>query len=83
MVLVEGRLRGEEFMAAAQLAKAASGYVFRPKRLFIDDEHLIDIAGKTLAISNNWGLPSLPLIDRIISAVPGAKISYKRVAGSE
>ncbi len=83
MVLVDGRLRGDEFMAAAQLAKAASGYVFRPKRLFIDDEHLIDIAGKTLAISNNWGLPSLPLIDRIISAVPNAKMSYKRVAESE
>lgn len=83
IVLVDGRLRGDDFMVAAQSAKAASGYVFRPKRLFMDDEHLIDIAGKTLAISNQWGLPSLPLIDQIISAVPSAKISYKRVAESE
>jgi hypothetical protein len=83
MVLVDGHLRGDEFLTAAQSAKAASGYVFRPKRLFIDDEHLINIDGKTLAISNQWGLPSLPLIGRIISAVPATKISYRRSADTE
>jgi len=83
MVVVEGRLRGDEFLAAAQIAKAATGYVFRPKRLFLDDEYLLDIEGKTVAISNQWGLLSLPLIDEIVRAVPAAKISYKSSAELE
>ena len=83
MVIVDCHPRGEDFLAAAQKAKAASGYVFRPKRLFMDDEHLIDIGDKTVAISNQWGLPSLPLIDEIIKAVPSAKISYQRADESD
>ena len=82
MVIVDGHPRGEAFLAAAQVAKDESGYVFRPQRLFMDDEELIDIGDKTVAISNQWGLPSLPLIDKIISAVPSAKISYKQAEKS-
>lgn len=83
MVVVDGHLRGEAFLAAAQMERANSGYVFRPRRLFIDDEHLIDIGDKTVAISNQWGLRSLPVIDQIISAVPSVKISYKQSEDSE
>lgn len=78
MVIVDGHPRGEAFLSAAKDAKAESGYVFRPKRLFMDDEHLIDVGDKTVALSNQWGLPSLPLVDEIIKAVPSAKISYKK-----
>ena len=78
MVVVEGHPRGEEFLAAAQQATEKAGYVFQPKRLFLDDDRLIDIGDKTVAISNQWGLPSLPLIDKIIALVPSAKISYMR-----
>jgi len=78
-VVVEGELRGEEFLAAAQKSKIDAGYVFRPKRLFADDDHLIHVAGKTIAVSNQWGLPSLLLIDKIIQAVPSAEMSYKSV----
>jgi len=83
MVVVDGHPRGEAFLSAAKDAKAESGYVFRPKRLFMDDEHLIDIGDKTIALSNQWGLPSLPLIDEIIRAVPSAKISYKKADDSD
>lgn len=76
MVVVDGHPRGEEFLAAAQVAREKSGYVFQPKRLFIDDDHLLDIGDQTVAISNQWGLPSFPLIDEIIRLVPSAKISY-------
>jgi hypothetical protein len=78
MFIVDGHLRGDAFHAAAQAGRDASGYVFRPERFFIDDEHLIDIGDKTVAMSKMWGLPSLPLIDKSISAVPSAKISYAR-----
>jgi len=83
MVIVDGHPRGEEFMAAAQKAKEDSGLVFRPDRLFMDDKYLIDIGDKTIALSNQWGLRSLPLIDQIISAVPSAKMSYKPAQESE
>ena len=83
IVIVDGHPRGEDFLAAAQKAKLASGYVFRPKRLFIDDEYLIDIEDKTVAISNQWGLPSLPRIDEIIKTVPSTKISYERSNDSD
>jgi len=42
-----------------------------------------DIGDKTIALSNQWGLRSLPLIDQIISAVPSAKMSYKPAQESE
>ncbi|MGD0797756.1 MAG: hypothetical protein ABR910_08535 [Acidobacteriaceae bacterium] len=83
LVIVDGHLRGDAFHAAAQASRTSSGYVFRPQRMFIDDDHLIDIGDKTVAISNQWGMPSMPLIDKIISAVPSAKISYTRTEDSE
>ena len=83
MVIVEGHLRGEEFLTAAVAARAKSGYVFRPARLFIDDAHLIDVGDHTVALSNQWGLPSLPRVDQIIAAVPSAKMSYKPTDDSQ
>jgi hypothetical protein len=76
-IIVDGHPRGEAFVAAAKSAKEASGYVFRPTRFFMDDDHLIKFGDKTVAISDQWGLPSIPLIDKIISSVPSANISYK------
>jgi hypothetical protein len=32
----------------------------------MDDKYLIDIGDKTIALSNQWGLRSLPLIDQIM-----------------
>ena len=81
MVVVDGHPRGEAFYAAAEAAKAASGYVFRPNRLFMNDDQLIDLGSKTVAISNQWGISSLPLVDQIIQAVPAAGISYKPAGG--
>jgi hypothetical protein len=82
IIAVDGHPRGEAFYDAAQQAKKESGYVFRPERFFMDDSHLIDIGEKTIAISNQWGLPSLPLLDAIILAVPHAQISYRERSDS-
>jgi len=78
MVIVDGHPRGDAFLEAAQVAHNAAGFVFEPKRFFIDDDHLIDYDDKTMALSKMWGLPSLPLLDEIIRAIPSANISYKR-----
>ena len=83
LFIVDGHLRGDPFFAAAQAGRIASGYVFTPERFFMEDEHLIDIGNKTIAVSKMWGLPSLPLIDEIIQAVPSTKISYKPVEEAE
>ncbi|HZQ44478.1 MAG TPA: hypothetical protein VFA99_14580 [Acidobacteriaceae bacterium] len=78
---VEGELSGEEFLAAAQQARSAEGYVFRPERMFADDEHLIHARGKTVCLSNQWGLPSLPLVDKIAEAVPQLQMKYQQTLG--
>lgn len=79
LAIVDGALSGQEFLEAAGREKAAKGYVFRPKRMFVDDDHLIHVEGKTIAVSKMWGLPSLPLLDEIIAAVPSVDISFRRV----
>jgi len=76
-LIVHGHLRGEEFLAAAQAERAKSGYVFRPGRFFTDDDKLIDIGDKTIAVSTQWGLRNLPMLDAIIKLIPSANISYK------
>lgn len=81
-VVVDGELTGEAFFAAAQKVRSAAGYVFRPERMFVDDEHLIHAGGKTIALSNQWGLPSLPLIDQIAQAVPQLRMSYHQTHGN-
>jgi len=80
LIIVDGHPRGEDFLLAAKEANVAAGYVFEPKRLFWDDEHLIEIGDKTIAISNQWGRYSFPMIDQIIASVPNAKISYQPTA---
>lgn len=78
--IVDGHLRGDEFLAAAEAERVNSGYVFRPKRFFTNDDKLIDIDGKTVAVSTQWGYDNLPMLDELIKLVPSAKISYTESA---
>ena len=77
LIVVEGDLRGEEFLLAATAAKKADGYAFGPGRFFLEDSQLIRVDGKTCALSNQWSIKTLPVINQIISAVPQAAISYR------
>jgi hypothetical protein len=68
--VINGTLSGEDFLAAAEAKKTSDGYIFDRRRYFLDDDHLLHLEGKTCALSNEWSIVSLPLIDEIASALP-------------
>lgn len=81
LIVVNGTLSGEDFIAAAEAKNTSDGYVFNRRRYFLDDDHLLHIEGKTCALSNQWGITNLPLIDEIASILPPEmKMSYSKSA---
>jgi hypothetical protein len=83
IIVVDGNISGIEFDEAAKRERENWGLAFRPDRFFMRDEDHIHVGGKTVALSNQWARTDLHLIDEIISAVPTAKISYKRAEESD
>ena len=81
LIVVDGTLSGEAFLAAAEAKKTFGGYVFDRRRYFLDDDHLLPLEGKTCALSNQWSMASLPVIDKIASALPPeVKMTYSKSA---
>jgi hypothetical protein len=81
LIVVDGTLSGDAFLAAAEAQKISDGYVFSPRRYFLDDDHLLHVEGKTCALSNQWSIASLPLLDKLISSLPsGMDMTYSKSA---
>jgi hypothetical protein len=79
LIVVDGALIGEAFLAAAEAKKISEGYVFNRRRYFLEDDHLLHLEGKTCALSNQWNITSLPLIDEISSVLPPEmKMTYSK-----
>jgi hypothetical protein len=78
---VRPKEKQEDFLAAAETKKTSDGYIFDRRRYFLDDDHLLHLEGKTCALSNQWSIVSLPLIDKIASALPPeVKMTYSKSA---
>jgi hypothetical protein len=78
-IVVDGNLSGEAFMIAAEAKKTSGGYVFNKRRYFLDDDHLLHLEGKTCALSNQWSIVSLPLIDEVATALlPAVEMTYAK-----
>jgi hypothetical protein len=83
LIVIDGTLSGEDFLAAAEAKRTSDGYGFDARRYFLDDEQLLHLEGKTCALSNQWSIVSLPLIDKIASILPPeVKMSYSKSAES-
>jgi hypothetical protein len=81
LIAVNGTLAGEAFIAAAEAKNISDGYVFNRGKYFLEDDQLLHLEGKTCALSNQWGIASLPLIDEIISILPpDVQMSYSKNA---
>jgi hypothetical protein len=79
--VINGTLSGEDFLAAAEAKKTSDGYIFDRRRYSLDDDHLLHLEGETCALSNQWSVVSLPLIDKIASALPPeVKMTYSKSA---
>lgn len=70
LIVVNGTLSGDAFLTAAEAKKTSDGYVFNHRRYFLEDDQLLHLEGKTCALSNQWGITSLPIIDQIASILP-------------
>jgi hypothetical protein len=81
LIVVDGALSGKDFLTAAEAKKTSDGYVFDRRRYFLEDDQLLHLEGKTCAMSNQWGIGSLPLIDKIASILPPSmKMTYSQTA---
>lgn len=79
LIVVNGTLSGEAFLAAAEAKMTSDGYVFNRRRFFLDDDQLLHLEGKTCALSNQWSIVSLPLINEIASFLPPEiKMTYSK-----
>ena len=77
--MVDGTLSGEAFLAAAEAKKTSDGYVFNRGRYFMDDDQLLHLEGKTCALSTQWGIGNLPIVDKIAALLPpDVKMSYTK-----
>ena len=76
-ISVEGELGAEGFQSAISSMQGKLGGKYDPKRYFCDlDDELFHDAGRTYALSNQWGLPDLSLVKRLISMLPTGGVSY-------
>ncbi len=57
-------------------------HTFDPKRYFTDDAHLLHVDGDTYALSNQWGIASLPFLNKVISELPPDTVSYIESGGA-
>jgi hypothetical protein len=81
LIVINGTLSGEDFLAAAEAKRTSDGYVFDRRRYFLDDDQLLHLEGKTCALSNQWSIVSIPLVDKIVSALPPeVKMVYSKSA---
>ena len=79
LIVVDGTLSGEAFLAAAEAKKTSDGYVFNRGRYFMDDDQLLHLEGKTCALSTQWGIGNLPIVDKIAALLPpDVKMSYTK-----
>jgi hypothetical protein len=80
-ISVEGILEPDEFRERASQLRAKLGGSYNLRRYFCDDGELFHSAGRTYALSNQWGLSTLPVVDEIISLVPPGAITYTKMIG--
>jgi hypothetical protein len=79
LIVIDGNLNVEAFLAAAEVKKASEGYVSDRRRQFLDDEHLLHPEGKTCALSNQSGIGSLPIINDFTGIfLPDIKKTYSK-----
>jgi hypothetical protein len=73
LLIVEGQLQGEAFLSAAKKVRPG----FDQMRFFLKDGELLGVNGRTFALSNQWSIYDLDLLNKIIGTVPSASLSYQ------
>ena len=74
----DGHLSTDEFVDRLTNVKRDDGSSRDPRRYFVGADDLFFEGGKTWALSNQWSRYQLPLLDKLISEYPHAKVSYAK-----
>jgi hypothetical protein len=77
-ISVAGELTGERFQEAASKLKAKLGGKIELRRYFCADEELFRTEGRTYALSNQWGLSTISVVDELIAKLPTGCVSYTK-----
>jgi hypothetical protein len=75
---VEGEVDAEGFRAKASTMQGKLGAQYNLRKYFCDDDELFRIAGRTYALTNQWGLGGLPQLDALIALLPSGSVSYAK-----
>lgn len=78
-ISVDGELSGEQFREQAAKLPAKLGGTYDLRRYFCDDDQLFHIGGRTYALSNQWSIDTISVVDELIAKLPnGTTATYKK-----
>jgi hypothetical protein len=75
---IDGKLSGEQFRTSLSHMQTVSGSAYPPNRFYLEDDELFLSEGKTWALSNQWSVHQLPLLNELAKGFPEAKISFDK-----
>jgi hypothetical protein len=75
-ISVDGELTAEEFQEKASMLQAKLGGKYNLRRYFCDDGDLFHIGGRTYALSNQWSVSTISVVDEVIARLPNGGVSY-------
>jgi len=81
-ISVDGVVVAEEFQDKASQLQAKLGGRYDLRRYFCDDGELFHIGGRTYALSNQWSLNTISVVDEVIAQLPPGSLSYSKTSGS-
>ena len=82
-ISVDGELTADEFQEKASQLQAKLGGKYNMKRYFCSDGELFHINGRTYALSNQWSVNTIPVVDEVISKLPRGAVSYTKEASTD
>lgn len=81
-ISVPGELTAEQFQEEASKLQAKLGGKYNLRRYFCDDDDLFVIGGRTYALSNQWSVNTISVVDEIIALLPPGTVTYAKEAES-
>jgi len=82
-ISVDGEVTAEEFQDKASKLQAKLGGKFDLRRYFCDEEELFHIGGRTYALSNQWSINTIPVVNEVIAQLPPGSLSYAKTGEAD
>jgi hypothetical protein len=77
-ISVDGELTAEEFQDKASRLQAKLGGKHNLRKYFCDDGELFHLAGRTYALSNQWSVNTISIVDEVISRLAPGSLTYAK-----